>query len=123
MSPMHPRSSCTGRRRPLARLLLAILLLWPLAGPATAQEAGGATGLGPLPNPMRVGDALERVDALHPRVRQARADREQARAALEATRAERDVRVDARLEARWIEPNDLVEDRTRNDSRAAIVAR
>ncbi len=123
MSPMHPRSSGPHRRRQLARLLLAGLLLWPLAGPAIAQDGDGAVDAGPLPNPMRIGDALERVDALHPQVRAARAEREQARAALEATRAERDVTVNARLEARWIEPNDQIEDRSRNDSRAAIVAR
>ncbi|WP_018880854.1 TolC family protein [Thioalkalivibrio sp. ALE30] len=123
MSPMHPRSSGPHHRRRLARLLLAGLLLWPLAGAVMAQDSVGAADAGPLPNPMRVGDALERVDALHPRVRAARAEREQARAELEATRAERDVSVNARLEARWIEPNDQIEDRSRNDSRAAIVAR
>ncbi|MFO7953571.1 TolC family protein [Thioalkalivibrio sp.] len=123
MSPMHPRSTGTGCRSSLAGLLLAGLLAWPLAGAAIAQDGDSAADTGPLPDPMRVDDALDRVDALHPRVRQARAEREQARAELEATRAERDATVDARLEARWIEPNDQIEDRSRNDSRAAIVAR
>ncbi|WP_019625033.1 TolC family protein [Thioalkalivibrio sp. ALJT] len=109
------------RRNPARCLLLASLLFGIPAAPMAAQA--GAGELGPLPNPMRVGDALERVDVLHPRVRQARAQREHARAELKATRAERDVDLSARLEARWIEPNDRIENRSRNDSRASIVAR
>lgn len=101
---------------------LAFLLVLPVLI-STAQSTDSTVELGPLPDPMRVEDALQRVDALHPRIRRFRAEREEAEQALEATRAERDLSVNAHLEARWVEPNDYVDDRSNNDSRASIVAR
>ncbi len=120
MTPLHP---CRPRA---GALVLAAVLALPLAGLpvwTSAQDEAAAQEDDSLPRFLRLDDVLAAVDTRHPRVQQARAERERATAALEATRAERDLRLDARLEARWIEPNDLVDDRSRNDSRASIVAR
>lgn len=126
---MHPGLAThrNGRRRLasplLAGLMAATLAHLPVIAAAQDVPADGVVAVEPLPEPLRLQNALNAVDALHPQVRRARAEREIAEQALAGTQAERDVTVSARLEARWIEPNDLAPDQSRNDSRAAIVAR
>lgn len=79
----------------------------------------------PLPQPLRLQAALAAVDDSHPSIRRARALRERAEQDLVAELAAGDLTVDARLEARWIEPNDRVSPDLdgNNDSRALLVAR
>ncbi len=103
----------------LAACVTLALTLGP-SGPATAEVI---PDIEPLPQPLRLQHAVEAVHAMHPRVQQVRARREEAEAELDAARAEGDLRIDARLEARWVEPNDQVVDDRNNDSRATLVAR
>ncbi len=116
---MTPRLPVRGRRAG-ALLTACLVLAVGTGGPASAEVV---PDIEPLPQPLRLQHAIEAVNAMHPRVQQARARREAAEAELEATRADRDLRVDARLEARWIEPNDNIADDRNNDSRATLVAR
>lgn len=126
MPPQHATHR-NGRRRIaapfLAGFIVFTLALVPSIGGAQDIPADGVIDPEPLPEPMRLHNALEAVDALHPQVRRARAEREIAEQELAGTRAARDVTVNARLEARWIEPNDVAPDQSHNDSRASIVAR
>ena len=131
MPPMCPRSPAARRHsgaRGFPGLLLAGLIALPLAGlpaltPAQASAGTATDELEPLPRPLRLQHALEAVDAQHPRLREARAQRKLAEQELAGTRAGRDLSIDARLQARWVEPNDRAPDQRNNDSQAAVVAR
>jgi outer membrane protein TolC len=98
--------------------LLATLLVLP-GTPASANEGGTQ----PLPQPLRLETALALIDADYPVLRRARALRERAERELEAAQAASDIEVDARLEGRWIEPNDLAPVEGSDDSRATITGR
>ncbi len=122
--PAAPRTARLRIATPLLASLVALgVALFPATGGALDTPADGVIDPEPLPDPLRLQSALAAVDALHPQVRRARAEREIAEQELAGTQAGRDVTVNARLEARWIEPNDLAPDQSRNDSRATIVAR
>jgi len=99
-----------------AHILVGLLL-------TTTLPAGAQTESEPLPQPLRVEQALAAIDARHPALQRARAQRDHSEQALAAEKAVEGLTVDAHLEARWIEPNDLVLDDSRNDSRATLVAR
>ena len=100
-----------------APVLAVILIL--LVGQSVAAD----TGQEPLPQPLRVESALALIDADYPSLRRARALRERAERELEAEQAASDIELEARLEARWIDPNDRVPVEGSDDSRAVVNAR
>jgi outer membrane protein TolC len=95
----------------------ALLLL--TAGPGHARDDARET----LPQPLRLESALAHIDRSHPTLLRAQAARERSERELETVQALRDVRVDARLEARWIDPNELAPLPGNDDSRAQLFAR
>jgi outer membrane protein TolC len=97
--------------------ILAVIVLFG------GQTASADTGQEPLPQPLRLETALAVIDADHPSLRHARALREKAERELQAERAASDIEVDARLEGRWIDPNDNVPIEGNDDSRAVVNAR
>lgn len=104
----------------LARSALAgAALLLLTAGPGHARNDAAE----PLPQPLRLESALAHIDRTHPTLLRAQAARELSEHELETVQALGDVRVDARLEARWIEPNELTPLPGNDDSRAQLFAR
>ncbi|AGA32182.1 outer membrane efflux protein [Thioalkalivibrio nitratireducens DSM 14787] len=102
------------------------LLRPALAGALVAFSAIATAGAGepdPLPQPLRLEAALAAIDAEHPTLLRARALRDRAEQALEGERSRGDLKIDAHLEARWIDPNDHAPDDGRDDSRALVTAR
>ena len=104
-------------RHGLAPALAGFLLF--LALPAGSRAADP----GPLPQPLGLESALEAIDAEHPALRRARALRTQAEQELESEQAATDITVEALLEGRWIDPNDLAPVDGNDDSRALLVGR
>jgi outer membrane protein TolC len=98
-------------------LILAVIVV------LGCQAVTAETGQEPLPQPLRLEAALAVIDADHPSLRHARALREKAERELQAERAASDIEVEARLEARWIDPNDHVPIEGNDDSRAVVNAR
>jgi outer membrane protein TolC len=105
------------RPRMIRARILALIVLFG------CQAAIADTGQEPLPQPLRLEAALAVIDADHPSLRQARALREKAERELQAEQAASDIEVEARLEARWIDPNDNVPIEGNDDSRAVVNAR
>jgi len=104
-------------RMPPAPALAVMLIL--LAGHSAVADAGQE----PLPQPLRLESALAVIDADYPSLRRARALREKAERELEAEQAAMDIELEARLEARWIDPNDRAPVEGNDDSRAVVNAR
>jgi outer membrane protein TolC len=99
--------------------IAAFALLLPATGPVHAGDEARE----PLPQPLRIESALAHIDRTHPMLLRARAARERSERALETVEAQGDLNVDARLEARWIEPNELTLLSGNDDSRAQLFAR
>ena len=98
--------------------VLAVILILLVGQPAAADA-----GREPLPQPLRLESALALIDADYPSLRRARALREKAEHELEAEQAASDIELEARLEARWIDPNDRAPVKGNDDSRAVVNAR
>ncbi len=99
--------------------LAGVTLLLLATGSGHAREDARE----PLPQPLRLENALAHIDRAHPTLLRAQASRERSERELETVQALGDVQVDARLEARWIEPNDLTALPGNDDSRAQLFAR
>lgn len=99
--------------------LAGVILLLLATGPGHAREDARE----PLPQPLRLESALAHIDRAHPTLLRAQASRERSERELETVQALGDVHVDARLEARWIEPNELAALPGNDDSRAQLFAR
>ncbi|OOG23208.1 transporter [Thioalkalivibrio denitrificans] len=97
-------------RRAWGRLFLALAL--GLAGPASAESR--------LPQPLSLSDALALADDTHPAVNRGRAGILRSEAERLSADSANDLHIGLRLHPRWIEPNDEVEDQSRNDSRAIL---
>ncbi len=100
-----------------APVLAVILIL------LVTQTAAANAGKEPLPQPLRLESALAAIDAGYPSLRRARALREKAELELEAEQAASNIELEARLEARWIDPNDRAPVEGNDDSRAVVNAR
>jgi len=99
--------------------LAAVALLVLATSPVHAEDAARE----PLPQPLRIESALAHIDRAHPALLRAQAKRERSERELESVEALGDLSIEARLEARWIEPNELAPLPGSNDSRAQLFAR
>ena len=96
-----------------------LLALFTALGGARAAEPAADT----LPQPLTLEHALSLADAPHPRLQQAQAEMDRARARLDSARAEKGVDVSLRGRARWVEPSDAAPDDQHDDHKAALVVR
>lgn len=99
---------------PRQRRLVCCLLLLTMPPLAAAP---------PLPDPLRLEDALMLAGEGHPLLAASRAELETVEASAASTFAKDDIDIGASLEARLIEPSSAADDQSNNDSRAALYAR
>jgi len=76
----------------------------------------------PLPDPLTLEDALRLAGDNHPSLALSQAALDKAEAGAERTAAQNDVDIGARLEARLIDPSNVADDQSNNDSRARLYA-
>lgn len=97
---------------------LLALLLAPFGGAGGAQPEADS-----LPQPLTLRHALSLADAPHPRLQQAEAEMDRARARLDAARAETGVEVTLEGRARWVDPSEVAPTDQHDDHKAAVVVR